>query len=628
MQKKDCREFKCSYGFSKIFEKLNYAMVVYEAAGGGRDFIIRKFNKTAEKIEKIRAPRVINKNVSDVFPGVKKFGLFSVFKKVYKTGRPAHFPVKIYKDQRISGWRDNYIFKLPCGEIVAIYSDETKNKQEENELEISELSYRRLFETAQDGILLINFETGMIEDVNPFLIKMLGYSKNKFLKRYLWEIGVFQDIAASKRKFLELQNRGNVRYENLPLETKNGKKINVEFVSNSYGVDGKRVIQCNIRDITDRKKIELALHQREEEYERQSRDLKKFKQAVDNASDHIIITDKDGVILYANKAVSAITGYSFKEIIGKRPSLWGLQMPKEFYETFWKTIKYDRKDFVGEIINKRKSGALYNAEIRVSPIFDEDKKIIYFVGIEHDITKIKEADRAKNEFVSIASHQLRTPLTVIKWLSEILLQNKSANLTAKQIKSIQNIYDYDNRMIALVNDLLNVSRIEAGAVFKLILSPVVLNEFVQGIVNEIGVLAEHEGVKLFYKNDLPKNFIFNLDATKIKQVLSNLLTNAIKYAKPKNGSVELLVQKSAKGLLFSIKDDGIGIPKIEQPHMFERFFRGAKATLFATAGTGLGLYIVKSLVESHGGNIWFESKEGVGTTFYFFIPKKQKMRIL
>ena len=120
-------------------------------------------------------------------------------------------------------------------------------------LKASETRYRRLFETAQDGILILDAETGQIDDVNPFLIDMLGYTYKDFQGKKLWEIGEFKDIQASKEAFRELQDRGYVRYDDLPLETKGGRNIRVEFVSNAYQVDHHKVIQCNVRDITNRK---------------------------------------------------------------------------------------------------------------------------------------------------------------------------------------------------------------------------------------------------------------------------------------------------------------------------------------------------------------------------------------
>ena len=143
--------------------------------------------------------------------------------------------------------------------------DLTNPKESEEALKISETRYRRLFETAQDGILILDAETGQISDVNPFLIQMLGYSYEDFLGKKLWEIGPFKNIKASKAAFLELQSKGYVRFEDLPLETKDGRQIAVEFVSNVYLVNHHKVIQCNIRDITERKHLAEALQKAHKE---------------------------------------------------------------------------------------------------------------------------------------------------------------------------------------------------------------------------------------------------------------------------------------------------------------------------------------------------------------------------
>src|SRR5208283_3019873 len=143
--------------------------------------------------------------------------------------------------------------------IEDLQAEATKRKKAEEALKVSETRYRRLFETAQDGILLLDADTGQILDVNPFLIEMLGYSHKDFLGKKLWELGAFSDIAASKHRFSELQTKGYVRYEHLPLETGTGRLLHVEFVSNVYLVDHEKIIQCNIRDITLRKQAEEAL---------------------------------------------------------------------------------------------------------------------------------------------------------------------------------------------------------------------------------------------------------------------------------------------------------------------------------------------------------------------------------
>ena len=147
-----------------------------------------------------------------------------------------------------------------------------ERQQMKTALEISEMRYRRLFETAQDGILILEADTGQILDVNPFLIEMLGYSKEEFLGKKLWEIGAFQDAEASKGAFEELRSKGYIRYEDLPLETSAGQRIDVEFVSNVYHVDHTQVAQCNIRNITARKQAETEIHKLYAELEQRVRE--------------------------------------------------------------------------------------------------------------------------------------------------------------------------------------------------------------------------------------------------------------------------------------------------------------------------------------------------------------------
>ena len=152
----------------------------------------------------------------------------------------------------------NLVIISSYGYILSVFLNkaDSERKRTAEVLHESELSYRRLFEAAQDGIFIVDFETGIIVDANPFLVDLLGYSKSEFLKRHLWDVGVFKDVFASKAAFLKLQTKEYIRFEDLPLETKSGRRIDVEFVSNVYPVDCRKVIQCNIRDITERKRAE------------------------------------------------------------------------------------------------------------------------------------------------------------------------------------------------------------------------------------------------------------------------------------------------------------------------------------------------------------------------------------
>lgn len=348
-----------------------------------------------------------------------------------------------------------------------------------------------------------------------------------------------------------------------------------------------------------------------------TQDFEKFKLAVEGASDHVMITDTDGKIIYANKAAEETTGYSRKEMLGERPSLWGKQMPQEFYQHMWHVIKEEMQPFHGEVTNKRKSGDLYIAEVHISPLFDEAGALYGFVAIERDVTKQKEIDKSKTEFVSIASHQLRTPLTIINWYVEMLSSPGDDQLSEKQLQYLDEITRASKRMIELVNSLLNVSRIDMGT---FMVEPVPLNfiNATEDALKDLSLQIARKKITVMKKfsKELP---LVDADPKLLRMVLQNLLTNAIKYT-PDDGVITVGIEKRMTDILITIADTGMGIPSQQQSKIFQKFFRADNARAKEPDGNGLGLYIIKSIVENGGGKIWFTSEENKGTAFYVSLP--------
>jgi PAS domain S-box-containing protein len=349
------------------------------------------------------------------------------------------------------------------------------------------------------------------------------------------------------------------------------------------------------------------------------KDLEKFKLAVDNVSDNIIITDSEGIVIYANKAIEKITGYRPEEVVGKKSgALWKAPMPREYYEKLWDTIREQKKVFTGEIQNRRKNGEVYTASISISPILNEKGGIEFFVAIEHDVTKEKEMDKAKTEFVSLASHQLRTPLTSVSWYAEMLLAGDIGEMSPEQKKYINRVYHGNQRMVELVNSLLNVSRIELG-IFSVDPKPTDIVALAQKVISE--QTLQMEGRKINFISSFDKNIpIFSADPNLLRMIFQNLLANAVKYT-PERGKIEFsLSSDGGKNVLLRVSDTGYGIPKIQQDKIFTKLFRADNVREKDTDGTGLGLYIVKSVIEHSGGGIRFESEENKGTTFYVTLP--------
>ena len=297
---------------------------------------------------------------------------------------------------------------------------EKKLREEEairQRLQDSEKRYRRLFESARDGILILDAETGKVVDVNPYLLQLLGYSYEALCGQYIWELGVFKDIAASRDAFKTLQDNEYIRYDDLPLETRAGLPIAVEFVSNVYLVDNSKVIQCNIRDITTRKRDEA--------------ERKRLLAAIEQAGEGIVMTDAQGNIEFVNPAFEQMTGYERKEVLGRNPRILKSGNHDEFfYRQLWETISSGRT-WAGRMINKHKNGKLYSEETTISPVRNGSGQTVNYVAVKRDITEhlrlLAQFQQAqKMEAVGLlaggVAHDYNNMLSVILGYAELALE--------------------------------------------------------------------------------------------------------------------------------------------------------------------------------------------------------------
>ncbi len=241
----------------------------------------------------------------------------------------------------------------------------------------------------------------------------------------------------------------------------------------------------------------------------------------------------------------------------------------------------------------------------------------YQKELEGNIEKLKAIDKLKNEFISLASHQLRTPLTAMKWFLEMMVNGEMGEVSLPQKGGLENIYKSNERMIALVNALLNVSRLDTGRV-AVNPRPTRLRELVDSVTSDFQVMIKNKNFQIIL-NEAPNLPQISIDPQLIRIVYSNLLSNAIRYT-PAGGQITISLYPKENFIISEIKDTGYGIPQTEQGRVFEKFFRASNIVRIDTEGTGLGLYLTRAIIESSGGKIWFESIEGRGTTFYFSLP--------
>jgi len=383
-----------------------------------------------------------------------------------------------------------------------VKSDELPARDEtQSRLSISELRYRRLFEAARDGILILDAVTLKITDVNPFMTELLGYTHAGFLGKELWEIGLFSDKEASLTAFKQLQRTGYLRYEDLPLQATNGKLRDVEFVSNVYQEDSNQVIQCNIRDISARKRAEK----------------------------------ERTLLLEAAQSARA---------------------------------------------------------------------------------EANSANDVKDVFLATLSHELRTPLTLIVGWSHLLTDTKlDKQQTARAIETIARNARAQER---LIDELLDISRIITGKL-RLNLREVKLAPLIQAVVEDERPAAQGKSINLraVLNSDIRP---FPGDADRLQQIVRNLLANAIKFT-PDGGDIQVLLNRNDSHIEITVKDTGQGIAPELLPHVFERFRQADCSNTRSNAGLGLGLSIVRQLVELHRGTVTAESAgENAGTTFRILLP--------
>jgi len=233
-----------------------YHQIVRNSSGTPVDYIFLDANPAFESITGLTRDDILGKAVTEVLSGIKLFGFdwIGAYGQVANTGKPIRF--ENYSEP-LNRWYEVSAYSAEYGYFITIFRDITENKRMKEALVASEIRYRRLFESAKDGILILDAETGKIMNINPFLVELLGYSEEEILGKAIWKIGTFKDVIANQENFLELQQKEYIRYENLPLQPTDGQKVAVEFVSNVYLEGDHKVIQCNIRDITDRKRSEL-----------------------------------------------------------------------------------------------------------------------------------------------------------------------------------------------------------------------------------------------------------------------------------------------------------------------------------------------------------------------------------
>jgi PAS domain S-box-containing protein len=498
-------------------------------------------------------------------------------------------------------------------------------------ISLSELRYRRLFEAARDGILIVDPETYRIVDVNPFLVEFLGYAREDFVGKELYEIGLLKDKAASQAAFQKLLTDGFVRYEDLPLVTRDGRRVAVEFVSNLYQEGEHQIIQCNVRDVSARKQAEAALQQSEE----------RFKLAARAVTDVIWDWNLEADTLWWSGGFTTTFGYSQGEI-GPNRSFWESCIHpgdlRRVVDGIYRAIDTDAKSWAAEYRFRTKDGRYASVGDNGYILRNGLSKAVRMVGGIRDLTETKKSQeqsaraRRMESIGTLAggiAHDLNNVLTPVMMSIELLKFDSGNNPERRAI--LDSIHVSCRRGADLVHQILAFARGLDGQRVAIHLPRQV--EELKGMIS--GSFPRNIKIVTHIPNEL---WPFTGDPTQLHQVLLNLAVNA-RDAMPNGGTlmlsaVNVTLDPKAIGtsrettagrhVMLVVSDSGSGITPDDCEHIFEPFF----TTKRIGEGTGFGLSIVHSIVKSHGGFVTVESEVGRGTTFKVYLPADPALRTI
>jgi PAS domain S-box-containing protein len=481
------------------------------------------------------------------------------------------------------------------------------------DLALSEARYRALVETAVAGIFQADLEARFVY-VNQAFADMLEYKADELLGQPV-TVCMPKDVGPEIIETYQARLRGERParevYDTVFLSRNDVRIpaiIAVSLIMDEQ--DEPQGVSILVFDISERKALEAAV--------KAERD--RLTAILANVGDAVFVMDSEGNIEFVNAAWERLNGFEFSEVVGQTPKVIksGHHTP-EFYDSMWDTI-LSGETWTGELVNKRKDGSTYEAVVTVQSVLDVEGQTINLVGVEHDISALKEVDRLKSQFVSDVSHELRTPLTNIRLYLDLL---ETTEDKAKIERYLETLTRESERLANLIDDLLSLSRLEAGAT-PFNPEPVDIGELLLALVEDRRSLAASRGLVLFMESDttLPEVYV---DKRLMSQVFTNLLTNAMHYT-PEGGRITVRStvpkRKNKDWVTAVIEDSGIGILPEEQPLIFDRFYRGHAGESSGEAGTGLGLAICKEIAELHGGRITVESsgREGKGSKITVWIP--------
>lgn len=516
--------------------------------------------------------------------------------------------------------------------LVGTIRDISERRLSEEALLQSEDKFSKAFKTSPLAITITRARDGRFIEVNDTLVSLTGYTRDEVMASSSISMKLWVNPNDRKRVMSTLRKGGVVDGWEVMFRKKDGTLMPCLFSAQFILLENEVCLISSISDITERKRAEQELQKSHDELENRVKERTAdlaFKNAflkmeLENSLDGILIIDAHGKVISANRRFTEMWNIpkaimdtkDDKRLLNHVASQ--LQNPDEFIHEVKRL--YEIKNDVARTLIVFKDGRVFDRY--TAPLSGDDGKYYGRLWSFRDMSKEAEIDKAKNEFVALASHQLRTPLTGTKWIIQAIMER--GGLTGWQTEFLNDALKSNDRMIDLVNDLLNISRLDAGVIG---FNPRQIEAvgFLGDIVEEVSKDSRAKDLKIVFRHAARKMFV-KVDPILTRQVFVNLLMNAVKYT-PGKKTITVSARKTSDLFEFSVKDEGIGISKEDQPKLFEKFFRSVMAERIDTKGSGLGLYILKKILDVCQGKIVCQSAIGKGSTFTVTLPLRSLRKI-
>jgi PAS domain S-box-containing protein len=358
-------------------------------------------------------------------------------------------------------------------------------------------------------------------------------------------------------------------------------------------------------------------------YEATSQEKRRLDAILEYSADGVLILDAAHRIAVFNRALTRLSGWPAAKALGRHHDeiiRWArLETGMDLTSAVaggWPLPSAQPIYVEGDL--RRRNGGTVSVGITYAPLFDQAGRLVNVIASAHDITRFREADEIKSVFISVISHELKTPVALIKGYADTLLRTDACWDEETMRESLHVILEETERLNELIDNLLDASRLQAGAL-PLEMDQVALDALARRVTVRFRTQTQTHEIVASFPADFPA---VEGDPGRLEQVLNNLVSNAIKYS-PTGGRIEIGGRASPNEIVVTVSDQGVGIPLEEQPRVFDRFFRGTRERHQRTPGAGLGLYLAKAIVKAHGGRMWVESNPGEGALFSFALPRTQ-----